>query len=255
MKTKKNIDVIVEARMTSSRLPGKVLKMGCGKPMLQHMIERLLLIPEVTRVIIATTVNPEDDVIVALAEKLKIPCYRGSEEDVLGRVVEAAEHFKTDVIVEITGDNPLVDPAAASEVIRAYIENEDIIDYVANDMEWTYPIGFNTRAFSTKLLAAFADKTNHPVDREHVVNYICKHPQEFRMMNIAAQGIYKRKDIRLTMDTEEDYQVIKAVFDALYPKNPKFTAEDIINFLDNNPAIYEINQKVVQRTYSYDQKA
>lgn len=248
---KRQIDVIVEVRMTSSRLSGKVLLPGCGKVMLEHMVERLGWIPEASRIIIATTVNRTDDCIVELAKKLGVLYFRGDESDVLGRVVKAAQHFGTDVIVEITGDDPLVDPEISSEVIRIFLENEEKLDFVTNDFITTFPVGFNTRAFTRGFLESVEKKATHPVDREHVVNYICKRPKEFRIYNLEAQGLYRRPDLRLTLDTKEDYQVIKAIFDALYPLNPKFSAKEIFDFLDTHPAIRDINKHIVQRTYNY----
>lgn len=248
----KQVDVIVEARMRSSRLPGKVLLPGCGKPMLHHMVERLSWIPEVSNIIIATTLNRADDCIVELAEKLGVRCFRGDEDDVLGRVVKAASYFGTDVIVEITGDNPLLDPGISSKVIRAFLEHGNKVDFVTNDLIMTFPLGFNTRAFNRTLLESVEKEATHPVDREHVVNYICKRPQHFKIYNIEAQGIYRRPDLRLTLDIQQDYQVIKAVFDALYAENPKFSVKDIISFLDAHPKIRDLNKDVVQRAYKYE---
>ncbi|MEK7376919.1 MAG: glycosyltransferase family protein [Candidatus Margulisiibacteriota bacterium] len=248
---KKQIDVIVEARMTSSRLPGKTLFKAAGKPLLELMIERLRRIPEIDNVIVATTENTKDDLIADLCKRCNVACFRGDEDDVLGRVVKAAKRFGTDIIVEITGDNPLVDPGISSQVIKEFLKNEKNIDYAANDVMVTFPIGFNTRAFSRALLEKVERSTNDPVDREHVVNYICKRPDEFRMHNIAAKGPLRRTDIRLTMDTAEDYKVIKSVFEALYPSNHQFLAQDIIDYLDKNPDIKNINKEIVQRTYDY----
>ncbi|MFH1877223.1 MAG: glycosyltransferase family protein [Candidatus Omnitrophota bacterium] len=251
MVNKKQIDVIVEARMRASRLPGKVLMPGCGKAMLHHMVERLRWIPEISGVIIATTVNGNDDCIAAFAKELGVKCFRGSEEDVLGRVVKAAEYFGTDVIVEITGDDPLIAPEVASQVIRAYLEKEGEVDFVTNEQVFTSPLGFNTRAFSSRLLNEVEKKAGHPMDREHVVNYIRQRPREFRIFNIEAEGVYRRPDIRLTLDTMEDYRVIKAVFEALYPVKPAFDGRDIITFLDSNPEISAMNRNIAQKTYNY----
>ena len=243
------IDVIVEARMCSTRLPGKVLLPAAGKPMLELMIERLMRIEPLSGVVVATTVHPDDDVIEALAERLGVGCFRGSENDVLGRVVAAAQRFGTDIIVEITGDDPLVDPRESSRVIQTYLDRREDADYVANDLEQTYPIGLNTRAFSRSLLEFVERSTDHPVNREHVVNYICKRPDEFRLLNVAAEAPYRRTDLRLTMDEPSDYDLIRAVFDALYPRDPAFTILDVYEFLDDHPEIRDANRSVVQRTY------
>ena len=243
------IDVIVEARMRSTRLPGKVLLPAAGKPMLELMIERLQRMDPPSGVIVATTDHPDDDPIEELAGRLGIGCFRGSEDDVLGRVVAAAQQFGTDIIVEITGDDPLLDPHESSRVVQTYLDRRDHVDYVANDLEDTYPIGLNTRAFGRSLLELVERSTDHPVNREHVVNYICKRPDEFRLLNVAAEGPYRRTDIRLTMDEPSDYDLIRAVFDALYPRNPAFTVLDVYEFLDQHPEIRDANRGVVQRTY------
>ncbi len=243
------IDVIVEVRLRSTRLPGKVLLPAAGKPMLELMIERLQRIDPLSGVIVATTVRPDDDPIEELAGRLGVGCFRGSEDDVLGRVVAAAQQFGTDIIVEITGDDPLLDPHESSRVVQTYLDRQEDVDYVANDLEDTYPIGLNTRAFSRSLLEFVERSTDHPANREHVVNYICKRPDEFRLLNVAAQGPHRRTDIRLTMDEPSDYDLIRAVFDALYPRNPAFTILDVYEFLDQHPEIRDANSGVVQRTY------
>ena len=255
----RQVDVIVEARMTSTRLPGKVMLNAAGKPLLEHMIERLQRIQGINNIIIATTVNNSDNCVVDLADALGVLFFRGSENDVLGRVLKAAQFFGTDIIVEITGDNPLIDPGIASSVVEAFLQREDNIDYVANDIgcyrddvDVTFPLGFNTKVFKRKLLERVERLTDHPEDREHVVNYICKNPQVFSFYNVTAEEKYRRNDIRLTVDVYEDYQVVKAVLEVLYPDKPDFTADDIIDFLDVNEDIRNLNRHVIQRTYDYD---
>jgi spore coat polysaccharide biosynthesis protein SpsF len=253
----KKIDVIVEVRMGSTRLPEKVLLPAAGKPLLQHMIERLHKIPEASSIIMATTLNKADDCLVGLAEQWGVDCYRGDEDDVLGRVIGTAEYFGTDIIVEITGDNPLVDPDLSSQVIRAYLEHEYDIDYAANDAGPTYPvgtfpIGVNTRVFSTAFLKSIGELTDDPVDREHVVNYVMKRMDQFKILNLSAEGAFSRNDLRWTLDTPSDYHLIKAVFDQLYPANPDFRTLDIIEFMDANPEIRDLNKSVVQQTYQYE---
>jgi spore coat polysaccharide biosynthesis protein SpsF len=242
------IDIIVEARMGSTRLPGKVMLPVNGKPFLEIMIERLRLIKGVHNIIIASTVNPADSIIERLAKKLGVGCYRGSEDDVLLRVVEAARHFGTDVIVEITGDDALVDPSFSSQVVETYIKNRNNIDIVANDFEQIIPLGFYTRAFSRKSLEIIASKTCDPLYRENVEAYYYNHKSEFRWINIDIPEIFKRPDIRLTLDTPDDYEVMKIVVESLYPQNPAFSGQDIIGFLDTHPEIKAINQQTKQNS-------
>ena len=242
-------DIIVEARMTSSRLPGKVLLHVVDKPLLQLMIERLNRIKEVDNIIIATTVNETDDCIEQLAHDLGVLCYRGSEEDVLGRVVEAAQYFSTDTIVEITGDDPLVDPEICSKILKMFKSNENNYDIVANDFEKTFPIGLTARAFKRTLLEKVEKITKDPTNREHVESYFYQNVEKFRFYNIEAMGKLRRPDIRLTLDTKEDYQVIRSVYEALYMKKTNFTAEDVISFLDLNPAIRDLNSNISQKPF------
>lgn len=256
--TARKVDVIVEARMRSTRLPGKVMLPAAGKPLLQLMLERLRRIPGVTDIIIATSMDPSNQVILDLAESMDIPVFRGDENDVLKRVLDTAQAFGTDVIVEITGDNPVIDPDVSHQVIQAFLSRGDTVDYVSNDvghhrLDWqlTFPVGFSTKVFSTAKLAEVAGQTHHPVDREHVVNFLVKQAPRERIHNVVAEGLYRRPEIRLTLDTPEDYRVIKTVFEALYPGNPGFTARDIIEFLDSKPEVRDWNRHVVQQRYDY----
>ena len=152
--------LIVEARMRSTRLPGNVLLPAAGKPMLELMIERLQRMDPPSGVIVATTVHPDDDPIEELAGRIGVGCFRGSEDDVLGRVVAAAQQFGTDIIVEITGDDPLLDPHESSRVVQTYLDRREDVDYVANDLEDTYPI----RAQHARLQSFFA-RTRRTFDR------------------------------------------------------------------------------------------
>jgi len=256
---KNKIDVIVEARMTSSRLPGKILLTACGIPLLQLMIERLKRIDLVNDIIVATTTNKSDDVIVSLCGQLDINCFRGDENDVLGRVVQAAQQYKTDIIVEITSDNPLIDPHLCNDIIKKYLELDPNIDFVSNDVgcyrddvKVTFPLGLcNTKVFRRTLLEKVAKTTSNAVDREHVVNNIVNNPGKYSLFNVNAQKKYNRSDIRLTLDYPEDYEVIKSVFEALYPLNPDFTADDIVSYLDENKKIKSLNKNCVQQKYKY----
>lgn len=232
----------IEARMTSTRLPGKVLKAAVGKPMLELMIERLRRVPSLDGIVVATTVNATDDPVAALAERLGVGVWRGSEEDVLTRVLDAAVRHKIDVIVETTGDCPLIDPQAVEECIQAY--RAAGVDFAANVLERTYPIGMDTRIFSTAVLADVARRTDDPVDHEHVSLYIYRHPELYTLRNVSAPPALTRPELALTLDTPEDYSLIQAIFEALYPKNPAFALADMLAFLDRRPDIAALNAHV-----------
>jgi spore coat polysaccharide biosynthesis protein SpsF len=235
----------IEARMTSSRLPGKVLLQSAGKPMLAHMIERLRRVPSLSGIVVATTVNQADDPIVALANQLGVGVWRGSEDDVLARVLDAAQAYQADVIVETTGDCPLLDP----EIVEACIDEwrSAKVDYVSNVLKRTYPIGMDTQVFKTDVLADVAKRTSDPVDHEHVSLYIYRHPKLYSLKNVAAPPELTDPDLRLTLDTKDDYLVIDSVFDALYRNKPGFCLADILEFLDRRPQLRELNRNVVHR--------
>ena len=248
MSLNKKIDVIIEARMASTRLPGKILLEVLNKPLLQLMIERIKKIHKVNQIIVATTFNKNDDVIVDFCKKLDIDFFRGSEDDVLGRVLGAANSFKSDIIVEITSDNPLVDPNICNGLIDLYLKNRINADIVSHDI----PLGLcNGKVFDIDLLKKISDLTSHPVDREHVVNYIFQNKTKFKILHYKPNEKIFRKDIRLTLDYKEDFIVIKKVFEHFYPQNKNFDSFDIINFLDINKNIKNINKDCLQATYSY----
>jgi spore coat polysaccharide biosynthesis protein SpsF len=225
--------------MTSTRLPGKVLAFAEGKPMLELMIERLRFVPEIDEIVIATTVNEADDPVVELAERAGVNIYRGSEHDVLGRVLNAAMEHRADVIVELTGDCPLIDPALVSMVTRRYLEAG--VQYVSNVLQRSYPDGMDTQVFSTSVLADVDRRSVDPSDREHVSLYIYSHPELYSLANVTAPSAETRPDMRLTLDTANDLALIRAVFTALRPTRRDFSLAEIISFLDENPAIAELN--------------
>jgi spore coat polysaccharide biosynthesis protein SpsF len=235
----------IEARMTSSRLPGKVLAKADGTPMLELMIERLRFAPELDEIVIATTSNATDDDIEVLARRLGVGIWRGSEEDVLVRVLDAATAYKADAIVELTGDCPLLDPVLVSETIQHY--RTAGVDYVSNGRTPGYPMGMGVQVFAAEVLRDVAARTDDPVDHEHVSLYIYRHPEIYSLSGVDAPKEHARPDMRLTLDTSEDLAVIRAVFAALRPKRRDFSLSEIIAFIDAHPEIAAINAAVVQR--------
>ncbi len=216
-----------------------------GKPMLELMIERLRFVPELDGIVVATTVNRTDDPVEDLARRLGVGVWRGSEEDVLQRVLDAARAHQVDVIVETTGDCPLIDPAIVSKVIQAYRIRG--VEYVSNTLTRSYPDGMDTQVFATAILADVARRTSDSVDHEHVSLYIYRHPEIYSLANVHAPPRETKPDLRLTLDTAEDLAVIRAIFAALRPHGPQFTLADMLDFLEGNPAIAAINSEVVGR--------
>jgi len=235
----------IEARMTSSRLPGKVLMEAVNKPMLELMVERLQRVPSLDAIAIATTRNAADQPIIDLARHLGVGVHRGSEEDVLARVFDTARAHNADVIVELTGDCPLIDPEIVEQTIQHHLQAG--VDYTSNILTRAYPIGMDTQVFATSILADVARRTDDPTDHEHVSLYIYRHPELYSLSNVIAPAALTRPELRLTLDTAEDLTLIRAVFAGLYPQNPEFTLADIFNFLAKNPDIARVNENIKHR--------
>jgi spore coat polysaccharide biosynthesis protein SpsF len=231
--------------MRSSRLPGKVLRPIVGKPMLQLLIERLRRARRVNQIVVATTDNPADDAIEQLARRLNIACFRGSEDDVLDRVLRAAQSVAADVIVEITGDCPLVDPEVVDRLVTVYLAND--YDYVANVLKRTYPDGLDAQVFATSVLAEVASLTQDPADREHVSLYIYEHAERYQLHNVESGLPEQYRDLRLTLDTPEDFELIAGIYGELYPKNPAFTLNDVLRLLDRRPELLAVNAEVYDK--------
>lgn len=231
--------------MKSSRLPGKVLLPVCGKPLLELMIERLRQVPELDGIVIATTADPSCQPIEDLAKRLGVGCFRGSEDDVLDRVLRSAQSAQADLIVELTGDCPLMDPDLVSEVIREFRSRD--VDYCANVLQRTHPRGMDVQVFPTKVLARVAELTNNPSDREHVSIYIYTHPEQFRLHNVTSSLSAEEADLRLTVDTPDDFKLVSEIFQRLYPANPRFRLADILKLMREHPELRAINSHVKQK--------
>lgn len=236
---------IIEARMTSTRLPGKVLLPVLGRPLLGHLVERLQRAGTLDQVIIATTTNATDDPVEALARELGCGWFRGSEEDVLDRVLRAAHAHEVGLIVEVTGDCPLMDPAIVDTLVKTFRDGG--WDYVSNVIERTYPRGMDAQVFPTAVLDEVAGLTSDPVDHEHVSLYIYNHPERFALKNVASGLPPEYHDLRLTVDTKEDFELIRIIFEELYPRKPDFGLRDILDLFDRRPELAGINRHVRQK--------
>lgn len=242
----KKIVATIEARMTSSRLPGKVLLPVGGIPVLQMMIERLKRSRYLDVICVATTTNKDDDALEELANKLGVLCFRGSESDVLGRVLGAAESVGGDIIVEAMADSPFVDPELVDRGIEEFFAQD--VDYAANCIKDTYAVGFEVQVFPTKILADVASKTQDIVDRTHVTYYIYNHPELYRTYNWEAPQELTAPQFRMTLDEESDYKAICAVAEALLPSNPNFTVREVTEYLRMHPEVVAINNNVRQKS-------
>lgn len=235
--------IIVQARLTSTRLPGKVLLPLAGAPMLTRLIERLRRVKQADAIVIATTTNATDDPIAAVCGQLGVPCHRGSEHDVLSRYADAAREHGADVVVRITSDCPLIDPALVDQLISTYREGG--CDYVSNMLPPTWPYGMAVEVFTaTALLEANAEATQDS-EREHVTPFIYWHPERYRLRNVESPTDLSAQ--RWTVDTPEDYELVRRLFERLYPVNPQFSLADVQKVMEANPDWRCINQHIPQK--------
>jgi spore coat polysaccharide biosynthesis protein SpsF len=230
----------VEARMTSSRLPGKVLLEAGGRPLLEILVERLRRARGVDAVVIATSVNAADDPIAALGERLGVDVFRGSEHDVLGRVCGALRKSGADVCIEITGDCPVVDPRLVDEAVAAFMDTRHVHPYVSNsDPHRAVPAGLDVQVFASEALYQLESETNDPDDREHV-SYGFYRPEagdRWRPRFIRHAACEGSADLLVTLDYPEDYTLIRALHEALAPRDPLYSAADIVRWLRTHPEL------------------
>lgn len=238
---KKKIVASIEARMSSSRLPGKVLMPINGVPNLSRIVRRLRHSQYINEIIVATSTEKEDDAIEVWSKSEKIYCFRGSLDDVLDRVVCAHESVKSDTIVEITGDMTLVDPQLIDMGIETYFSN--ICDVVTNVNPSTFPSGADIQVFSFDLLKKVSETISDPAVREHVSLHFYENPQKFRLINLIAPKRWKRPDIRFDLDYKEDLVFLNTIYKNLESKyGDNFGIEEVISFLNANETLLSINK-------------
>lgn len=242
MTNKPRIIATIEARMTSTRLPGKVLLPILNKPALLRMIERVRYSKFIDSVVVATTHNDSDDPIVAICRDNEIPYFRGSENDVLDRVLKTGKIFQAEVLVELTGDCPLIDPDHIDTVIENLLSGD--FDYSSNIETRSFPDGFDVQAFWLKTLEKVDQLTDDPIDRVHVTYYILRNLDKFRTTNFCADEYMFWPELGLTLDEMPDYVLISKVFESLYSNDKKFSARDIVTLLRNNQSFLELNAQV-----------
>ncbi len=236
----------IEARMTSSRLPGKVLADVHGAPALARLVRRLKRCASLDGIVLATTVNRDDDPLEALASAEGIACHRGSEEDVLLRVVEAHRKMKSEVIVEVTGDATLLDPAVIELGVATFLSGD--IDVVSNTWHLTYPQGADVQVFRLSDLEAVEREVADPAVREHVSLFFYEHPERYRIHHLVAPPELRRPDLRFQLDYPEDLAFIREVYGRLGPVHGDgFGTAEILHLLAEHPAIAALNRDCVEK--------
>lgn len=233
------IAAIVQARMGSSRLPGKTLADIGGRPMLGRLVDRARLIPGVEQVIIATTDRPADAAILRFAEAEGLLASAGSERDVLDRIYRAASRFGVSVIVRVTPDCPMLDPEVSGRVLAEFRRLIGRADYVSNVHPPTFPDGLDTEVFSHEALEVAWRETQLPSDREHVTPYIWRRPERFRLENV--QNADDLSALRWTVDTAADLEFARAVYAALDGSSGIFGMDQVLQLLESRPELRLLN--------------
>jgi spore coat polysaccharide biosynthesis protein SpsF len=240
-----NVAVIVQARMKSTRLPGKVLRPIVGKTMLERQIERILAASEQFELVVATTPDPADLAIFDTCRRAGVRCIAGHPTNLLDRHVAAARSLHADVVVKIPSDCPLIDPDIIDRVIGCYRAHGGRVDFVSNLHPATYPDGNDVEVMSLAALETALREATRPLEREHTTPFIWEHPEMFRLDNVPWEtGLDYSMSHRFTVDYEEDYEFVRAVYERLWSQTkPIFRLSQILALLAREPSIFAINAK------------
>jgi len=239
---------IVQARMTSSRLPGKVLRELVGSPLLAHQLRRLRQCGRVDEIVVATTANPADDAVVALGEREGARWFRGSETDVLSRYVGAAREARAELVIRVTGDCPLLDPVVTDLVVEAAERHAGACDYASNIIERTYPRGLDTEALFRDTLERVHRFARSPAAREHVTGFLREEcPEYFRIVSVTDHE--NHADLRWTVDTTEDFAMVRRLYEDLGLAERLLGFREVAAYVRAHPEIAVMNAHVEQRPY------
>lgn len=242
LKNKKKVLAIVQARVTSTRLPGKVLMDIEGKPFIWHVLERLKHAKKIDEIVLAIPDTKENDILETFAKDNKIQYFRGSENNLLERYYLSAKKLGANIIVRIPSDNALIDPRIVDVVIERHLNSD--ADYTSNVLEKTFPVGLHTEVFNFDALEKAYNEAKEEYEKEHATPYIYRHPEIFKLQSVTAEGKLRRPEIRLTTDTEKDLKLIREIYKNLYIAGKIFYAEEIIDLLDKYPDLIKINTNI-----------
>jgi len=240
--------LVVQARMGSSRLPGKTMLVVNGKTVIRHMLERLKRCRSVDRVVLSVPESAKDKVLIDQAIKLDIEYFAGSELDVLDRFYQTSARYAPAHVVRCTGDCPLIDPHIVDNIVKAHIHNNN--DYTSNALIKSYPYGFEVEVIRFETLAVTADEAKEAYEREHVTPFVYQHPKRFKVQNILADKKHHRPDLRLCVDTKEDFELVSRVFAKLDTGSNHFSIEDVIDLINHHTDWIKINSHIKQKTLS-----
>jgi len=236
------IVAVIQARMRSTRLPGKVLKDLGGDTVLGRVVSRLRRCHLVNDLVVATSTDPADDFILNECRRLGIRAFRGSEQDVLDRYYRAAREAQADVVVRITCDCPLIDPAVSDKTIQAFLDVRP--DYASNVLERTYPRGLDTEVVTLAALECAWRDAREAYQREHVTPFLYQHPERFRLLSV--KGDHDYSQYRWTLDTPEDLEFLRAVY-ARIVDGQDLAWQDVLNMVEREPDLAELNRHIIQK--------
>jgi spore coat polysaccharide biosynthesis protein SpsF len=234
------IVAIIQARMGSTRLPGKILKLLAGKPVLQHVVERLSYCQYIDQIVVATTNLEQDNVVEQFCLDQSIACFRGSENDVLDRYYQAGKAFYAETVVRITADCPVIDPLIVDEIITRYVEGQ----YDVYGLGGSFPDGLDCTVFRFIALAQAWKLAVLPSEREHVGPYLEQNPDLFKLGSY--QKFTNLGHHRWTLDEARDYTLLTRLFDKLYQSSQLFLTQDILNCLTEHPEYLGINSTIIR---------
>lgn len=239
----------IEARMTSSRLPGKVMMEVMGKPLIGHLIDRLQKVSNIDEIVMATTVNDTDDVLANYCESLSIGVFRGSENNVRGRVIEAAQSVNADVIAEISGDCPILDYRLVEQFISIYQANN--YDIVSDFLKPSYPRGMaSLGVFSVDVLKQAVHMGDTPLDQEHVTRIFVQNPEHFSHFHMISGPQDYAPNLFLTVDEDKDYQLVKNIIEHFGTDNALFSCGELVEAIAQNPHWLKINNEISRKGYN-----
>jgi spore coat polysaccharide biosynthesis protein SpsF len=237
--------VIIQARMTSTRLPGKSLMLLAGKPMIEHVVERARAISAVDEVWVATTNDGSEAPLVTWCNGANVPVHRGSADDVLSRFASVARESNADAIVRITADCPLLDPQVSGAVLQLFLSGAGSLDYASNTLQRTFPRGLDTEVFSRRILEGANAEAADALDREHVTRFFYRRPERFHLGNFAETADYSH--LRWTVDTPDDFAFMSAVCEEIRVRRASFAWQDILRILAERPELQLLNAHVEQK--------
>ena len=229
--------------MGSERLPGKVLLPVLGKPLLAYELERLRRAKEISKIVVATTTDSQDDAIEKFCKNFDVACFRGDEAHVLKRYYDCAEKFSADIVVRVTEDCPLIKPGVVDRLIETAIEED--LDYVSNTLERTFPRGLDCEVFKFSVLKTAYLEATDPYEIEHVTAFLYRRPESFELANLPCKENLSAH--RWTVDTKEDFELIRRILESLYPKTTEFGLRDILRLLKKHPDWMKLNASVSQK--------